>query len=256
MASSQPIVDSSAGLSKMLALNLALRRGLTTISYHCLSCKMPGQLEEIQAKRATFGMGCFWAGDCLFGVLPGVIKTCVGYAGGQKESPTYRNIGDHTEVVDVEYNPDMVSYSQLLDVFWKNHEYGLTTKIKRQYMSLILYHDEEQKLLGEKSREQQQRKRTDMVLTEIRKFEKFYTAEDYHQKYRLRDHPWLLETTGLTSDEIIRNSPLATKLNGYIAGAGTIEQFEKELPNLGLSEKASQYLQKYVIENQGNGLYC
>ncbi|KZC04185.1 PREDICTED: peptide methionine sulfoxide reductase [Dufourea novaeangliae] len=195
---------------------------------------MPGQLEELQAKRATFGMGCFWAGDCLFGVLPGVIRTCVGYAGGQKESPIYRNLGDHTEVVDIEYNPDVISYSQLLTLFWQNHEYGLTTKIKRQYMSLILYHDEEQKLLAEKSR----------------------PAEDYHQKYRLRNHPWLIETTGLVSNEILRNSPLAAKLNGYLAGAGTVEQFEKELPKLGLSEKASQYLQKYVIENQGNGLYC
>ncbi|XP_031837533.1 methionine sulfoxide reductase A isoform X4 [Nomia melanderi] len=220
------------------------------------SNKMPGQLEEIQTKRATFGMGCFWAGDCLFGVLPGVIRTCVGYAGGQKEFPTYRNLGDHTEVVDIEYNPDVISYSQLLSLFWENHEYGLTKKIKRQYMSLILYHDDEQKLLAEKSREQEQRKRTDLILTEVRKFEKFYSAEDYHQKYRLRNHPWLIETTGLTSDETLKTSPLAAKLNGYLAGAGTIEQFEKELPKLGLSEKASRYLQKYVIENQGNGLYC
>lgn len=65
-----------------------------------------------------------------------------------------------------------------------------------------------------------------------------------------------MEATGLISDEVLRNSPLAAKLNGYIAGAGTLEQFEKDLPSLGLSEKAIQYLQKYVIENQGNGLYC
>ncbi|CAK9830812.1 Peptide methionine sulfoxide reductase [Anthophora retusa] len=233
-----------------------LRRRLSANSYRYLSYKMPGQLEEIQPKRATFGMGCFWAGDCLFGVLPGVIRTCVGYAGGQKESPTYKAIGDHTEVVDVEYNPNIISYDQLLALFWRNHEYGLTTKIKRQYMSLILYHDEEQKSLAEKSREQEQHKRTDLVLTEIRKFEKFYLAEDYHQKYRLRNHPWLIEATGLTSNEDLRNSPLATKLNGYIAGAGTIEQFEKDLPTFGLSEKAVQYLQKYMIENQYNGLYC
>nr|XP_034173566.1 peptide methionine sulfoxide reductase isoform X2 [Osmia lignaria] len=239
-----------------LNLTLLLRRSLITINYRCLSNKMPGQLEEIQAKRATFGMGCFWAGDSLFGVLPGVIRTCVGYAGGQKDSPTYRNIGDHTEVVDVEYDPNVISFGQLLALFWQNHEYGLTTKIKRQYMSLILYHDEEQRLLAEKSREQEQRKRTDMILTEVRKFEKFYPAEDYHQKYRLRNHPWLLETTGLTSDEILRNSPLAAKLNGYIAGAGTLDQFNNDLPNLGLSEKAVQYLQKYVIDNQGSGLYC
>lgn len=81
-------------------------------------------------------------------------------------------------------------------------------------------------------------------------------CSSYHQKYRLRNHPWLLEVTGLTGDETLRNSPLAAKMNGYIAGAGTLEQFEKDLPNLGLSEKAAQYLKKYVIENQGNGLYC
>ncbi|XP_076668324.1 methionine sulfoxide reductase A isoform X2 [Andrena cerasifolii] len=237
-------------------LTLLLRRSSVGIGYHSALNKMPEQLEKIQAKRATFGMGCFWAGDSLFGVLPGVIRTCVGYAGGQKELPTYRNMGDHTEVVDIEYNPDVISYSQLLALFWQNHEYGLTTKIKRQYMSLVLYHDEEQKLLAEKSCEQEQRKRTDLVLTEIRKFERFYPAENYHQKYRLRNHPWLMEATGLISDEVLRNSPLAAKLNGYIAGAGTLEQFEKDLPSLGLSEKAVQYLQKYVIENQGNGLYC
>ncbi|XP_011642964.1 peptide methionine sulfoxide reductase isoform X2 [Pogonomyrmex barbatus] len=217
---------------------------------------MPGQLEEVKGKRATFGMGCFWAGDSLFGALPGVIRTCVGYAGGTKESPVYKNMGDHTEVIDIEYDPELVSYSYLLSLFWNNHEYGLTTKIKRQYMSLILYHDEEQKLLAEKSREQEQRKRGEVFITEIKKFTKFYPAEDYHQKYRLQSHPWLIETMGFTTPELLRTSPLAAKLNGYIAGAGTLEQFERELPNLGLNEKAVQYLTKYIIKNQGNGLYC
>ncbi|KAL6257383.1 hypothetical protein P5V15_010956 [Pogonomyrmex californicus] len=222
----------------------------------CPYSRMPGQLEEVKGKRATFGMGCFWAGDSLFGALPGVIRTCVGYAGGTKESPVYKNMGDHTEVIDIEYDPELVSYSYLLSLFWNNHEYGLTTKIKRQYMSLILYHDEEQRLLAEKSREQEQRKRGEVFITEIKKFTKFYPAEDYHQKYRLQSHPWLIETMGFTTPELLRTSPLAAKLNGYIAGAGTLEQFERELPNLGLNEKSAQYLTKYIIENQGNGLYC
>ncbi|XP_011871037.1 PREDICTED: peptide methionine sulfoxide reductase isoform X1 [Vollenhovia emeryi] len=218
--------------------------------------RMPGQLEQIKGKRATFGMGCFWAGDSLFGALPGVIRTCVGYAGGSKESPAYRNLGDHTEVIDIEYNPGLVSYTHLLSLFWNNHEYSLTKKIKRQYMSLILYHDEEQRLLAEKSREQEQRKRGEVFVTEIKQFTKFYPAEDYHQKYRLQNHPWLVETMGLTTPEILCASPLAAKLNGYIAGAGTLEQFESELPGLGLNEKAVKYLRKYIIENQGSGLYC
>ncbi|XP_077273671.1 methionine sulfoxide reductase A isoform X3 [Temnothorax americanus] len=218
--------------------------------------RMPGQLEETKGKRATFGMGCFWAGDSLFGALPGVIRTCVGYAGGTKESPAYKNIGDHTEVVSIEYDPELVSYTHLLSLFWSNHEYSLTRKIKRQYTSLILYHDEEQRLLAEKSREQEQRKRGEVFVTEIKKFAKFHPAEDYHQKYRLQNHPWLIETSGLTTPEILCTSTLAAKLNGYIAGAGTIDQFERELPNLGLTEKSAQYITKYIIENQGSGLYC
>ncbi|XP_066581722.1 peptide methionine sulfoxide reductase-like isoform X2 [Prorops nasuta] len=217
---------------------------------------MPGQLQEYKGKRATFGMGCFWAGDSLFGVQPGVIRTCVGYAGGEKEFPIYRDLGDHTEVIDIEYDPEIVSYATLLGLFWNNHEYGLTTKIKRQYMSLILYHDEEQRLQAEKSLEYEQHIRGEKFVTEVRQFKKFYAAEDYHQKYRLQSHPWLLEVTGLTSAEVLISSPLAAKLNGYIAGAGTFEEFERDLPSLGLTEKAAQYLQKYVIENQGNGLYC
>ncbi|XP_043504786.1 peptide methionine sulfoxide reductase isoform X1 [Polistes fuscatus] len=229
---------------------------LQNFSFNVNDKKMPGQLEEVEGKRATFGMGCFWAGDSLFGALPGVIRTSVGYSGGTKESPTYRNMGDHTEVIDIEFDPDVVSYAQLLSLFWNNHEYSLITKIKRQYMSLILYHDEEQKMIAEKSKDHEQRERRETFLTEIRPFDKFYPAEDYHQKYRLQNHPWLIETTGLTTGEILRSSSLAAKLNGYIAGAGTLEQFEKDLPNLGLSEKAAQYLKKYVIKNQGTGLYC
>ncbi|XP_015595547.1 peptide methionine sulfoxide reductase isoform X2 [Cephus cinctus] len=217
---------------------------------------MPGQLEESKGKRATFGMGCFWAGDSLFGSTTGVLRTCVGYSGGTKDSPTYKNMGDHTEVIDIEYDPEVISYSQLLGLFWNNHEYGLTTRIKRQYMSLILYHDEEQRAVAEKSRDHEQRERGETFVTEIQPFKKFYPAEDYHQKYRLQSHPWLIETLGLTDKEILRSSSLAAKLNGYLAGAGTSEQFERELDSLGLNEKAAQYVRKYVIENQGNGLYC
>lgn len=95
-------------------------------------------------------------------------------------------------------------------------------------------------------------KQTDKVRYIYRHF--FFSS--YHQKYRLQTHPWLLETIGLTSAEVLRTSPLAAKLNGYIAGAGTIEQFERLLPILGLNEKAAQSLRKYVTENQGTGLYC
>ncbi|XP_011299920.1 peptide methionine sulfoxide reductase [Fopius arisanus] len=217
---------------------------------------MPGQVQEQKVKRATFGMGCFWAGDALFGATPGVIRTCVGYAGGSRPSPTYKNIGDHTEVIDIEYDPTIISLNQLLSLFWNNHEYGLTTKIKAQYASLILYHDEEQKTIAEKSRVHEQRERGEHLTTTIKAFEKFYPAEDYHQKYRLRLHPWLLESLGITSDEVIKTSPLAAKLNGYVAGAATLEQFESDDLCQNLNEKQYQYLKECVIKTQGTGLYC
>lgn len=217
---------------------------------------MPGQLEEAKGKKATFGMGCFWAGDSLFGATPGVIRTSVGYAGGLKDNPAYRNLGDHTEVIDIEYDPEVISYSQLLNLFWNNHEYGLTKLIKRQYMSLILYHDDEQRILAEKSRDCLQREKNEKFVTEISPFRKFYPAEDYHQKYRLQQHPWLLESIGLKSNEQLRAWPLAAKLNGFLAGATTLDEFERQAPGLGLSDKAVQYVRKYVIERHGNGLYC
>lgn len=217
---------------------------------------MPGEIEEPKLKRATFGMGCFWAGDALFGATTGVVRTRVGYAGGTRDSPTYRNLGDHTEVIDIDYDPKIIGYPELLDLFWNNHEYGLTTRIKRQYMSLVIFHDEEQRTIAEESMEKEQRQRGEPLVTELKRFERFYPAEDYHQKYRLQAHPWLLETLRLKKNEDLLNSPLAAKLNGYLAGAVSSSQFERELPSLGLSEDAAQYVRRYVVENQGNGLYC
>ncbi|XP_014213013.2 peptide methionine sulfoxide reductase [Copidosoma floridanum] len=217
---------------------------------------MPGQVDSVEGKRATFGMGCFWASDSLFGATLGVIRTSVGYAGGTSNTPTYKNIGDHTEVVDIEYNPEVVSYTQLLDLFWNNHEYSLTSRTKRQYMSLILYHDEEQRITAEKSRDRQQHEKNEKFSTEIRAFERFYPAEDYHQKYRLQGHAWLMEAIGVKSGEQLRTSPLAAKLNGYLAGVVTAVEYERQVPGLGLSDKAAQYVRKHVVERQGNGLYC
>lgn len=167
---------------------------------------MPGQSEAL--KKATFGMGCFWACDALFGVVPGVTRTRVGYAGGTKPSPTYKNMydiylfslvlhnfplwswldlwkqnsifssGDHTEVVEIEYDPKTASFSQLLSLFWNNHEYGLTKKIKAQYASLILYHDDEQKIEAEKSLSEEQNKQGKNFTTQIRNFDRFYPAEE------------------------------------------------------------------------------
>ncbi|KAL7307371.1 hypothetical protein TKK_0000558 [Trichogramma kaykai] len=223
---------------------------------HVENSKMPISVNEVKTVRATFGMGCFWAGDALFGATPGVVTTAVGYAGGTKENPAYKNLGDHTEVIHIEYDPERINYSQLLDLFWNNHEYGLTAYVKRQYLSLILYHNQEQKELAEASRDHQQRLRNERFATEISPFDKFYPAEDYHQKYRLQGHAYLVEALGLKSALELQTSPLAAKLNGFVAGAVSPSEFEEQVKSLELSDKALQYVRKHVIDNQGSGLYC
>lgn len=207
-------------------------------------------------ETATFGMGCFWGADSLFGATIGVLRTKVGYSGGTQLNPKYRDLGDHTEVISVDYDPKRITYNQLLDLFWNNHEYGLTTRIKRQYMSLILAHSNEQKVIAEKSRTEEQTKRIpEVIITEIQDAGIFYPAEDYHQKYRLQSHKDLVKTLNLTP-ELLLTSHVAARLNGYLVGVGGLKQYENEAPSLGLSETQKEYVRHYVEKNEGGGLFC
>jgi peptide-methionine (S)-S-oxide reductase len=111
-------------------------------------------------KKATFAAGCFWGVEKAFGEIPGVIETQVGYTGGLKENPSYKDVcggnTGHAEAVEVEYNSDILSYEKLLDVFWTIHDPTQKNRqgpdVGSQYRSVIFYHDEEQKQLAEKSK--------------------------------------------------------------------------------------------------------
>ncbi|XP_026499049.1 peptide methionine sulfoxide reductase [Vanessa tameamea] len=210
---------------------------------------------DIPTKKATFGMGCFWSNDSLFGATTGIVRTRVGYAGGTTKNPHYRNIGDHTEVIELDYDPKTVTYEDLLDMFWGNHEYGLTTKLKRQYQSMILYHDEEQRLAAEASHKTMQIRCNGQLRTEIAPAGTFYPAEDYHQKYRLQGHKDLCRSLGLDSSKL-QTSHLAARLNGYLVGVGGMTQFEQEVTRLGLSEKQAEYVRRELERNEGGGLAC
>jgi peptide-methionine (S)-S-oxide reductase len=142
---------------------------------------------------ATFGAGCFWGVEAAFRQVPGVLSTAVGYAGGSLAKPTYEQVCSgrtgHAEVVQVEYDPDKVSYQQLLDVFWSNHD---PTQLNRQgpdigtqYRSVIFTHDAEQRQIAGASKaelDNSARFRRPIV-TEILRFSAFYRAEEYHQQY-------------------------------------------------------------------------
>jgi len=184
-------------------------------------------------KKASFGMNCFWAPDSLFGVVPGVIRTRVGYTGGSVDNPTYRKLYDHTEAIDIDYDPSTISFPELLKLFWSKHD--PTAAHKAQYMSAIFYHDDEQKQHAEQSLAAAQTELKRPVVTKILPHKTFYEAEDYHQKYLLRCQPQVFKQLGLDGPDLIR-SHIAARLNGFCGGYGTEEQMQAELCALGVDE--------------------
>jgi methionine-S-sulfoxide reductase len=203
---------------------------------------LPLDAEATQdTETATLALGCFWSPDAKFGAIPGVVRTRVGYTGGQQENPTYHNLGDHTETVEIDYDPTQISYAELLDIFWQSHN-PVMPSWKRQYMSAIFYHNDEQKRLAEKTRDREAEKKGE-IHTEIAPLSQFYLAEDYHQKYNLRQQTDLMkEFKAVYNDAEFINSTVAARTNGYVAGYGSLSQLEREIDQFGLSEKATEKL--------------
>ncbi len=144
-------------------------------------------------EKATFGAGCFWGVETTFRSVKGVTDAAVGYAGGTTENPTYEDVCSdqtgHAEVVQVEFDPAIVSYRELLEVFWANHNPTTLNRqgpdVGTQYRSVIFYHTPEQRATAEESKaalEQSGRFRRPIV-TKIEPAPTFYRAEEYHQRY-------------------------------------------------------------------------
>jgi len=144
-------------------------------------------------KKATFGAGCFWGVEEAFSKIKGVIKTTVGYMGGKLKSPSYEDVctdkTGHIEVIQIEYEPSIITYEKLLEIFWEIHD---PTQLNRQgvdvgtqYKSVIFYHDEDQKktAITSKNKINASKKFKRPIVTEIKEGETFYPAEEYHQKY-------------------------------------------------------------------------
>ena len=144
-------------------------------------------------QKATFAAGCFWGVEAEFRKVNGVKHTAVGYTGGTHENPTYRHVctglTGHAEAVEVEYDPTVVSYAELLDVFWENHDPTTLNRqgpdVGTQYRSAIFYHDEEQKRIATESKQKLEvsGRYQKSIVTEIEPATRFYQAEEYHQQY-------------------------------------------------------------------------
>jgi peptide-methionine (S)-S-oxide reductase len=144
-------------------------------------------------QKATFGMGCFWGAEEAFRGVKGVVSTTVGWMGGRKENPTYKEVitgmTGHAEVVHLEYDPSEISYDELLKIFWENID---PTTLNRQgpdegteYRTVIFYHSEEQGELARRSKEDLERsgRYNKPIVTEIIQATAFWRAEEYHQHY-------------------------------------------------------------------------
>lgn len=142
---------------------------------------------------ATFGSGCFWCSEAIFNELEGVYSVLPGYSGGKTENPTYEQVCSgntgHAEVVQIAFNPNVISYDELLEVFFKTHDPTSLNRqgndIGTQYRSVIFYHNEEQKKSAEKyiSLLEKEKIFDKPIVTELSAFTKFYEAEDYHHNY-------------------------------------------------------------------------
>lgn len=150
-------------------------------------------MDETGLEKATFGSGCFWCTEAIFENLNGVHSVVSGYAGGHVINPTYEEVctgtTGHAEVTQITYDASIISYDELLEVFWKTHD---PTTLNRQgndvgphYRSVIFYHNDEQKQVAEKYKTELDKSGAwdKPIVTEISPFTKFYPAEDYHQEY-------------------------------------------------------------------------
>jgi peptide-methionine (S)-S-oxide reductase len=174
-----------------------------------------------QVQQATFGAGCFWCVEAIYQRVNGVISVESGYSGGHVDNPTYREVTSgetgHAEVVRVDFDPAVISFEELLEVFWHTHDPTTLNRqgadVGPQYRSAIFYHNDKQKEIAEKSLRKTDESDlwSDPIVTEISPLINYYTAEDYHQNY-------------------FNNNPNA----GYcsVVIAPKVQKFKKDFPHL------------------------
>ena len=147
--------------------------------------------------KATFAAGCFWGVEELFGNTEGVTSTMVGYTGGNSPNPTYQDVctgrTGHAEAIQLEFDPNVISYEVLLDIFWANHNPTTPNQqgpdVGSQYRSAVFFHDSDQENKARKAKQdlEESGKFSRRIVTEIVKATTFFNAEEYHQKYLQKD---------------------------------------------------------------------
>jgi peptide-methionine (S)-S-oxide reductase len=171
-----------------------------------------------------------------------VVRTRVGYCGGSSADPTYHTLGDHSEAIQVDYDPSKLTYRDLLDAFWRNHDPRRSAP-SRQYRSAVFYGNE-----SERDEAYDSMRTAEALLgplhTDIEPLERFYPAEGYHQKYRLRNTPELMAEFRdmYPHDADLVASTAAARVNGLLDGCQPLEDLDSLSGSLGLSDAGVRYL--------------
>lgn len=187
-----------------------------------------------------------------------MIRTRVGYAGGKQLNPTYHDLGDHTETLQLDYDPDRISYDELLDVFWSGHD-PTAAPWSVQYKAVVFVHDEAQREAATRSLRALERRLGRPIRTQVLPYRNFTLAEDYHQKYSLRHHADLLQALaaaygeGRALNAALVASTAAARLNGYAARQGSSAALERELPSLGISPESGARLLDGLRAREASG---
>lgn len=202
---------------------------------------------------AIVALGCFWGPDALFGAVAGVVRTCVGYAGGHTTAPTYEDIGDHIEAVRVEYDPSRITYADLLLLFWASHD-PTRPPFKRQYQPALFPQTPTQAEQAHASVSARTEEEGTPLTTEVIPDASFYRAEAYHQKHKLRRHPILLDALQqhYPDAEALTDAPSAALVNGYVGGHRAPRHLDADLPRLGLPPEAARRLRTLVTRRHSS----
>lgn len=162
-------------------------------------------------------------------------------------NPTYTNLGDHSEAIQIDYDPAVISYDKLLEIFWESHN-PTRQSWSQQYRTAVFYHNREQQKTAEESRDRLVSVTKGKILTGILPFTRFYLAEDYHQKHMLRNNWALMEEfeAKYPSVEKLISSTAVARVNGYLGGSGTCNKLKSEIDDFGLSQSGSKRLLEEV----------
>lgn len=177
----------------------------------------------------------------------------MGYSGGTTKNPTYHDLGDHSESVQIDFDPSLISYRELLDTFWKGHD-PKRASWSRQYRAAIFYRNEEQRKLAMETRDYLASETKGRIATAIEPYSGFYIAEDYHQKHSLRSHPEIMTEFQAIYPDIKRliNSNAVTRVNSYLGGYGTCDSLKEEIDGFGLSDRAREILTSAVCDRKSS----